>query len=219
MKKLLLICLALLLMQGVCWSAEINSPVLNGQKDTLDHIQDLMDLPNPINLNDDLTITSETLFLKDVYAGTKEADIKDYFYRKKTDWLGRPTYTCRSLQGIKVSIANHSDQIYIVQWSGSAMSFGSFVGMPFLSGMKYIDAGKPNVTPDTIIPPKTNITASLYTSDVEFLGGEWYMHGEWIPADNSMNVKLYLKILNSENISKYYTIEFPHLGISSFESI
>lgn len=213
MKKLLLLCLFLLCFQGVGFAKDI--PFQNGStKEALSRINSLFDVSQPILVAPGLTVAMEHFITQNtIYSANKETAEKYFFYRSKS-WYGDVTYYFKEIVGFELSFTNTSDKFYNINWSGSNITFGNFSGMPFVSGMKYIDAGNPNVTPDTLLPPNTITTLKIYTSNLEFTSGDWTFNGELIPVDNSMQLILYLKAI-SDNTPSYYTVKFSHIGIGN----
>lgn len=211
MRKILLLCLAaLLLSQGVCLAKEDN---INGTtKEVLSSINSLYDIPEPISIIPGLTVSMDKFFTQFTpYKSDPESAYNYYFYKSKS-WYGGVTYYFKEVVGFKLTFVNNSANFYTIQWSASNMTFGNFSGIPFLGGMKYIDAGKPDVTPNTLLPPNTTTTITLYTSDVEFDSGNWIFSGELVPSDNTMQPIFHLKVI-SDNLANYYTVKFSHIGI------
>lgn len=187
--------------------------VVNGQKDTNQHINYLYGEPTKIKLNDQLDLKFGTLYfgysLADKYGNPNLNNF--YYYKERVLFNTNLVYI--PVNGVEVELSNHSDQPYIINWAGSSMSCGSFSGMPFLDGMSGRNAGNPAATPDTVIPPGTTVTKILYLSRVSFYDRSWYVNGELIPTDNSLNIRLYLKVADSNNMYRYYAANSPHIGL------
>ena len=115
--------------------------------------------------------------------------------------------------GINVYIRNKSDEVKVIKWSESTFVAGNFAGLPFLDGMKYVNANNPSALPDTILPPGQDVDKAVYLSRVTFSGIDWYIDGEYIPKNNTLKASLYLKILDSKGNSSYYTISTPQIGM------
>lgn len=210
MKKIILMTLIFVIMQSVCFAAD-PSNFINGKKDTINHVH-FLEQHRSADLTQDLSITFQTMQLESQISDIGQEEKLQFYYGKERMLLN--TFLTRiNLNGIKVAIVNYSDHIYVIQWANSSISFGNFTGIPFLDGMKYKDAGNPAATPDSIIPPKTIVYRTLYTSNVEFSNGDWSIKGEWIPTNNSMIINVYLKILDNNNLAKYYSAESPYIGV------
>lgn len=119
-----------------------------------------------------------------------------------------------TVEGVNIRISNPSSKVAIVKWSESALTIGSFSGMPFIGGMKYRDAGNPSATPDLIVAPGQTITKDLYVSRVHF-DKDWSIDGEPLRKDNTTTATLVLKVLNDKGGFAYYTIVSPQIGIPS----
>ncbi len=113
------------------------------------------------------------------------------------------------VQGVYLDLTNTTNKLMIVKWSESSLNLGSFSGIPFLSGMKYKDAGKPHATPDTFIPPNKTVTVILYSSNVSFSNGEWYQGYEFVRVDKSLKANVYMKVLDQNGVFTYCAAESP----------
>ena len=210
-KILVFMFLLLIILQSTCLATPFSSS-LNAQKDTFTHVGVLNDVQNPIRINDDLSLTTKTIYTGE--SQIAKENIPDYYCRKERDMWGASSYYATTLQGARVSIENSSDKIYVIKWSESVMQFGTFSGIPYIADMKFIDAGDKNKTPDTVITPHTTATLSIYTNNVEFskFDSDWHINGEPVPINNSIGIKLFLKIYDENNTSKFYPLQLTHLG-------
>lgn len=115
--------------------------------------------------------------------------------------------------GVHISVQNTSNEVLAIRWAESAISVGSFSGLPFLGGMYYVDAGLPGALPDTIIAPGQNISMDVSISRVqEGFFGVWNTIGEVIPAEG-LTVTLTLKLLDGNGKSTYRSLQSPLIGI------
>ena len=115
--------------------------------------------------------------------------------------------------GINIYIRNKSDEVKVIRWSESTFVVGDFSGLPFLDGMKYVNANNPSALPDTVLPPGQDVDKAVYLSRVTFSGIDWYIDGEYIPKNNKLKASLYLKILDAKGNSNYYSISTPTIGM------
>ena len=77
------------------------------------------------------------------------------------------------ISGISVTITNTSDSVVRVRWEDSSIVYGENTHLVFLSGMKYIDAGK--VFPVNAIPPGETLSTTVYSADqIIYHRGYWY---------------------------------------------
>jgi hypothetical protein len=111
------------------------------------------------------------------------------------------------VQGVYLNLTNSTDKLMVVKWSESSLNLGSFSGIPFLSGMKYKDAGNPSATPDTIIPANKTVSILLYISNITFNDGNWNQGYEYVRVDKSLKASIYMKVLAPNGASTYAVAE------------
>ena len=130
------------------------------------------------------------------------------YYYFKTGFEGVPNIL--AVCGICLDIQNLTDDVCVIKWNESLLQLGTFSGIPFLPGMKYVDAGNPSVTPSSIIPPHSTISINLYLSNPEFVSGNWKDGCSFVLVDNSLKGSIYMKTeFNGE--SKYYGFITPRI--------
>jgi hypothetical protein len=129
------------------------------------------------------------------------------FYWYKAGLLGMPH--ALGVQGVYLKLTNPTNKVMIIKWSESSFSIGTFSGTPFLSGMKYKDAGNPSATPDSIIPPQKALSTALFISQVSFEGGNWNQGYAYVRADKSLKASIYMKVLDPDGKATYNSVESP----------
>jgi len=124
-----------------------------------------------------------------------------------------------TLNGLVVLIKNPTNRVFVVKWSESAISIGGFSGIPFLAGMKYVNAGNPSATPDTLVAPGQSISKQVYVSRLEYddlmarFGNGWVVVGEPVYKDNTSNAVLTLKVVDDNGKMQYINLNSPPIGI------
>ena len=170
----------------------------------------LQNTPMEIALENGLSINFEQPV---VDAGADAVDGSPYYTQRSgfLFWSG-DVYT--NAVGLDFVLKNNSSQVLVVRWAESALSVGNFSGMPFIGGMKFVDAGNPSVTPNTIIPPGQTLEQRIYVSRVYRSSNTnaWRIDGVPIPKDNSLSFMLSLKVLDSVGNGKYFTVTTPKIG-------
>ncbi|MEN6565878.1 MAG: hypothetical protein ABFC57_06220 [Veillonellales bacterium] len=117
-----------------------------------------------------------------------------------------------TIDGVSCKFKNTSDQVLVIKWSESAISTGSFSGVPFLDGMRYTDAGNPSATPDTLIPPGNSVQKDIFLPRTEFKS-YWRVIGEPIPINGSVQLNLAIKVVDSKGAYQYLNLQVPPAGI------
>lgn len=205
MKKIILIFIVLLTIPCLCFAES-----KNGQKNTTDFIHFINTENNTIICDNNFTVRFAAAYINNlVYLDDMPIDV----YSKKYRGLFHTNFSPIQVDGVLMELTNNSDQMLVIRWAESNISIGDFYGIPFLDGMKYANAGNPSATPDSIIPPKQTIKKPVYISRVKFYDNEWAVNGVFIPIDNSLKVQLYLKAIDSNNNSKYYSAISSPIGI------
>ncbi len=81
----------------------------------------------------------------------------------------------QGIQGFNVIITNESPTSIIVNWSESILAYNGNTHTPFVSGMRYLDAGRP--PKDEILPAGMTMGRTVNSaSEVEFIPGPF---AEW----------------------------------------
>lgn len=131
----------------------------------------------------------------------KQADV---YYRKPYHF-----YIC-SVSGISLDLENLTDNVLVVNWGESAFTLGKYSNIPFLGGMKYSDAGDKSVIPNTVIPPKTIVTVTLYLLPRYDRFWGWFDGVANVTTDDSLQGKVTMKVIDGDT-SKYYVFTTPHI--------
>ena len=119
-----------------------------------------------------------------------------------------------AVKGIQLKLENKSNLVKVLRWAESSMTIGTFSGIPFLDGMKYIDAGSPTATPNTVLAPGQTMTVALNISRTKrtpgsrFSTGTWEIESKRIPANSGISGIIALKVI-TDNVGKYYSIKIP----------
>lgn len=162
------------------------------------------DLPNYVVMNPTISENANGLSISidSAYTGMFLANIPNnsacYYYKHG---LFGDTYAL-GVTGLRVTLTNTTNQLLVIKWSESAYTMGSYTGLPFLDGMKYIDAGNPSALADNILPPGARITRNVFQSNVKFANGRWIEGYQFIKEFSSLRGSLYLKVTDQQgNIS------------------
>lgn len=114
--------------------------------------------------------------------------------------------------GVIVELTNTSNDVMVVKWNQSQFRIGTHKGLPFLSGMKYKDAGNPSAIRDTIIAPGETVLEDLYTSSVEFKNGYWNTGLAYLSPSYTTNAGVYMKV-EKNGASSYFGKVSPNIII------
>lgn len=120
-----------------------------------------------------------------------------------------------SIAGVGVTLENVTDQIIIIHWGKSNISIGDDSVVPFIDGMKYVDAGNPSATPDTLVPPHKTIPKVIYSAYPKFNDGDWssFDTGIPVPENDKISGTLYLNVQIGNNEPQYITVPIPNIGV------
>lgn len=179
------------------------------QKDTMDHIG-FIDYIGSNALSNNISIDFTSVSLYQIRSSNRDPK----FYYAKGRFLFDTFPVEISVRGVEITITNKSDKLQIIKWNESVFDLGYYSGIPFLSDMAYANAGNPQQTPDTIIPPGKTISKELYIAKTYYsdVDEHWEVAGTLIPRDNSLSANLYIKVADEDGNSKYYTVKSPHIG-------
>lgn len=157
-----------------------------------------------------LRVTANQLYI----CNRKEYNIREknlsdniFYYKSRSGAI-----TVLGITGIELLLENLTDDTMVIDWSESLLQLGNYSGIPFFSGMKYIDAANPEKTPKTIIPPHFTHKIALLHGNPIFRE----VHGEWqngyapIKVDRSLYALVSIKTVINDN-TKYYTYKTPHI--------
>ncbi len=156
-----------------------------------------------INLDNGLVATIEHFMAKEVGTDFGKSGRENYVFRWTGGLVRYPA--TMTITGYELSLLNNSDKPLIIKWSNSSISIAGKNGLPFLSGMKYINAGNPSATPNTIIPPGEIIKLQVYLPAAQFNRG-WDIEGVPVPKEGTIDGFIVLCVLDDNNIEKYHTL-------------
>ena len=116
------------------------------------------------------------------------------------------------VKGLAMQLENLTDNVLVIHWKDSVIQIGNNGGMPFINGMKYIDAGKPSETPNTVLPPKASLNIEIYpaTKVKYYSSWGWHILVEPISSDGSTQATVTMKI-EENGASKYYSFKSPQM--------
>jgi len=131
-------------------------------------------------------------------------DVRMYYVR--TVGIGiRPVPHILGVKGIKLEMENLTENVLKVHWNESLIQIGKFGNMPFIKGMGFADAGKPDKTPDTIIQPKASVQVELYPSaNVQRVYRVLGNQIEPISNDGTTRIMLNMKIEENGASNQYF---------------
>lgn len=85
--------------------------------------------------------------------------------------------TTTSSQGIEILITNNTDKPQSINWNKSSLNWHNKSSPIFISGMKYIEAGKASI-PNTAIGANKTIKTTIYpANNIEWTGKKWTING------------------------------------------
>ena len=83
--------------------------------------------------------------------------------------------------GFGLKIKNTSQNVVAIDWKNSSICVdNNAVGVPFFSGMKFVDAGKPDVLVNDILPPNTTIEKIALLPTVRLRDGDFDFSTKWV---------------------------------------
>lgn len=203
------ICLIVLMLFTLCTSLAVADgmhfeDVFNNARTVADKVK-FIEAADPVTYDDGLIVT----FTSPVVA-LLDSNFNATYYC----FTGDDGFSCApTLNGISCTFQNTSDKVLIIKWADSAISSGSFSGIPFLSGMKYTDAGNPSATPDTLIAPGQTISKDVYISRVKFKNN-WWIIGEPIPKQGGIKCILSIKVVDGNGNYQYFSPQTPLIGVT-----
>ena len=206
MRKILLMIFMLLLLTDTAFAVRLEGPKV---EDVVKQVRfNLNDVHYKI-FDDVLAVDVQNIYTANgkVFK-VKEKDFRnDLLYYK--DWEG--TKYVLGVSGVQLEFSNLSDEVIVIDWAESLFELGNYSGIPFLTGMKYIDAGKPEKTPKTILPPHSAKTIALFH-------GEPYLRTNWqdgyavISTYGDLKALVAMKVMINDK-TKYYTYVTPRMHI------
>lgn len=110
--------------------------------------------------------------------------------------------------GLYIQFVNSKSAPAVISWKNSSISSGDKnFGVPFLEGMKYMDAGNPSATPDTIILPGQKVLKKVFIPNVKFVGSRWTHDGVTITPSKDVSITLVLSVNG-----KFFTVVTPGIN-------
>lgn len=162
---------------------------------------------NDVTLDNGLNL----LFTSPTPGFTINESVNDNYYVFGSS--GSRFFSTLTTQGVSITFKNTTNHILIIKWSESAFGAGDNSSVPFISGVKYKDAGNPSALPDLILTPGQKISKDIYLSNVEYKYDNWDVVGIPIPKDGSVTFVLTLKILDNNGNANYFSVNSPSIGI------
>lgn len=98
------------------------------------------------------------------------------------------------VSGVKIQLTNTTNDVMVVKWNQSQFRIDYSKGLPFLNGMRYMDAGNPSAIRDTIIAPGETVLEELYSSNVHFDSGSWQTYVVHLAPSWTTNAGVYMKV-------------------------
>ncbi len=126
-----------------------------------------------------------------------------------------------SVRGIGVSITNNTDAVAVINWKDSSIDVdGQPYGVPFLDGMKYMNAGNPNATPNSVIPPHQTIEKLVFLPNVKMMSRHWNVEGAPLLRVKNRVINLYVSV-TVRGTTDYAIVSTPGInmllkGISAY---
>ena len=166
-------------------------------------------------LDNKLKVTAQTPITGHTFSGDlkiKPADPACDVYYFRVSGIGHADNVF-GVKGVSLKLENLTDKVLVIRWNESVIQIGNTSGMPFLSGMKYIEAGKPASLPNTIIPPKTFVTMDVYpATKVQYSRSwGWGVLVEPINTQGTSQIIITMKV-EEDGANKYYSFKTPCLN-------
>ena len=129
------------------------------------------------------------------------------------DMYGEPYIGVACINGLTLTLENTTNNVLVISWKDSAISVdGQVYGIPFMSGMKYANAGNPSATPNTVLPPGAKITIAANIPDVGLVSRRWQIHGAPLLKSRAREFSLYIAV-NSNGATNYLTVTAPGIKV------
>lgn len=142
-----------------------------------------------LSLSSCMTISTEVNSPVNNEEGNITIEVKKVIQKKGLGWwaLLIPITTTNS-QGIEVLITNNTDKPQSINWNKSSLNWHNKSSPVFLSGMKYIDAGKGSI-PNTAIGTNKTVRTTIYpANNVEWTGKKWTIDGMNLKAGDELSL-------------------------------
>ena len=118
------------------------------------------------------------------------------------------------VEGLVLQLKNLTTDPMTIDWSESRFQLGSYFGLPFLNGMKFIDAGNPEKIPATIIQPGESVEVHLWRGD-PYIDFEWANGYAKVKADASLRALVSMKVSVDGRVA-YYTFKTPPIVLPKY---
>ena len=209
MNRIFLMIITLLLLTNTAFAVRLDGPNV---KELVKQVRfDLSDVRYKL-YDDVLSVYAQDIYIANTRVfGIREKEMRDDILYYKTS---SGTKVVLGVSGVGLECVNLSDEVIVIDWAESLFELGSYSGIPFLADMKYVDAGKPEKTPKTIIPPRS-------TKEVILLHGEPYFSDKWhngyapISTYGDLKALVALKVMINDK-TKYYTYITPRMYIPDY---
>ena len=206
MKKVLMMLVSLLLLANTAFAVRIDGPNI---KEIVKQVRfDLSDVNYKV-YDEIFGVSAQYIYTTNVKVyKVREKELReDLLYYKEFDG----TKVVLGVTGVNIECSNLSDEVIVIDWAESLFELGSYSGVPFLNGMKYVDAGKPEKTPKTIIPPRSTKTIALFHG-APYLKSKWYDGYYPISVYGDLQALVAMKVMVNDK-TKYYTYITPRMYI------
>ncbi|WP_370762990.1 hypothetical protein [Megamonas funiformis] len=142
----------------------------------------------------------------------------DYAYPKEEIYGTKMRAVC--ITGFGILINNKSDKVVTINWNKSVICVdGISLGIPFTDGIKYIDAGKENIIPSSILPPNSILVRNLYIPQVHLRPGDfsfktqWVIDGAILLKNKSRKFDFYIATEYEDGINEYIHVDIPPISV------
>ena len=209
MKRIFLMIITLLLLTNTAFAVRLDG---SNVKELVKQVRfDLSDVNYKI-YDEILGISAQDIYITNAkFYKVREKDLRDdLLYYKEFDG----TKVVLGVTGVKIECSNLSDEVIVIDWAESLFELGNYSGIPFLADMKYIDAGKPEKTPKTIIAPHSTKTIALFHG-APYFRSKWYDGYAPISTYGDLKALVALKVMINDK-TKYYTYTTPRMYIPEY---
>ncbi len=161
--------------------------------------------PLSFTADNGLQITFKTPIVRNIlYA--KPTDSHAYYFEllSRTNVIG--------VEGVVVYMTNTTDRRLTIKWSRSRFDIGQYNGMPFLPGMRYMDAGKPEFLRDTVIEPHQTYRETVLIAMPWYDARAGWQNGFVELKDNDkFDVSLHLEVEDADGNTSSVSASSPDI--------
>ena len=118
------------------------------------------------------------------------------------------------VEGIVLQLRNLGREPITIEWSESRFQLGSYFGLPFMNGMKFIDAGNPEKIPQTVIQPEEVVKVHLWRGD-PYIDFDWTNGYAKVKVDGSLRALVSMKVIEAGKVF-YYTFKTPLIVLPKY---